>query len=331
MSQVKALVLFSGGLDSILAARTLLEQNIKVTALCFESNFYDAKKAKESAKELGIDLRVVDIRERMLDLVKNPPNGYGKNMNPCIDCHSMMFELAVEIMRKDSFDILASGEVLGQRPFSQNKDALLKIQNLVGIDILRPLSAKLLPETSYEKEMLVNRGRLHRISGRTREGQGELIKKYNIKKYPSPAGGCLLTDPDFSSRIMDLLDNWPESNIKDVEILKNGRVFWFDCGEAKKALAIVGRNHEENEKLKSLSHSGDIILELKDINGPTSLLRGLNLKIEKDLKILTPKIFREIEMSVFDKNSIIKTLANITAFYAVKARGKEVFVHIKSI
>ena len=191
MSKIKALVLFSGGLDSILAVKMLQAQKIAVTAVCFESNFYDAKKAEEEAKKLDIDLKVVDIQKEMLALVKNPFSGYGKNLNPCIDCHSLMIKKAGAIAKSDGFDFVATGEVLGQRPFSQNKQALEKVKDLSGVEVLRPLSAKLLNETEIEKNKILIRGLLGRIQGRTREGQIELARKYKLKDYPLPAGGCL--------------------------------------------------------------------------------------------------------------------------------------------
>ncbi len=327
----KALVVFSGGLDSILAVKILEEQNIKVSAISFESNFYKADKAKESAEDLGIDSKVVNISDDILKLTKNPPNGFGKNMNPCIDCHGMMFRMSGEEMRKNNFDILATGEVLGQRPFSQNKDALKRVEVLAGVDVLRPLSAKLLPETSYEKDALVDRSGLGEIQGRTREIQTKMIKEYGIKQYPSPAGGCLLTDPVFAKRLREMFDNWPETNINDVELLKNGRVFWLDRGEPKKVLTIIGRKKEDNEQLEKLAQKGDIMLQLKDINGPITLIRGLNLNILKNIEVDVPEDYELINQSASDDEQIIKQVAVMTAYFAVKARGKKVLICLKSI
>src|SRR3989339_1237471 len=164
----KSLSLFSGGLDSIIAVKLLQKQNIDVTGICFYSPFYGCEKALESAKELGIELKTIDISAEMLAVVKNPACGYGKSLNPCIDCHALMIRLANEIAQKENFDFIASGEVLGQRPFSQNKEALQRVQKLAGAEVLRPLSAKLLDETAVEKSGLVNRGLLERINGRDR-------------------------------------------------------------------------------------------------------------------------------------------------------------------
>ena len=188
--KAKALVVFSGGLDSMMSAKLLMNQGIEVTALNFESNFFKATQAKESAKILGIPLIIKDISPEELELVKNPPNGYGKHLNPCIDCHANMIRMAGKIAEEQGFSIVATGEVLGQRPFSQNRDALRRVKKISGVDVLRPLSAKLLGETQVEKEGVVIRGKLRAIRGRGREEQMELAERYGIKKYPSPAGGC---------------------------------------------------------------------------------------------------------------------------------------------
>jgi len=272
--KAKALVLFSGGLDSMLAAKLLQEQNIEVEGVCFESNFFSSSKAKKAARELAIKIKIINISKELLEIVKNPPSGYGKHLNPCIDCHALMVRKAGEIAQQEKFDILASGEVLGQRPFSQTKDALARIEKLAGREILRPLSAKRLPETIYEKEGLVIKGRLLSISGRSREVQMELAKKYNLKDYSTPAGGCLLTDPEFSQRLGKILDYWPDCNTNDVELLKHGRVIWLKLTSSKRVLMIIGRNKEDNEKLEKLARKGDIMVELKEIKGPLTIVRS---------------------------------------------------------
>ncbi|MEA1962619.1 MAG: 7-cyano-7-deazaguanine synthase [Patescibacteria group bacterium] len=341
MPKTKALVLFSGGLDSILAVKMLQEQKIAVTALCFTSNFYDAKKAKESAKKLDVDLKIADIQTEMLALVKNPFSGYGKNLNPCIDCHSLMIKKAGEIAKSEGFDFVATGEVLGQRPFSQNKKALEKVKDLSGVEVVRPLCAKLLDETKIEKNKILTRGLLGRIQGRTREGQIELARKYKLKDYPLPAGGCLLTDSGFSERLGKMLEYWPECECADIELLKHGRVFWANYllgkKENKKILIIVGRNKENNEDLKRLAKKGDFMVELRDINGPATLIRlkgnsgnlGFqNLRINIPNKLNLAKInldFRD------DLENIIKIAGKLTGIYAIKARGREVDIIIKKI
>jgi len=344
MKKVKALVLFSGGLDSILAVKILESQGIEVVAVCFTSNFFNSEKAEESALLLRVQLKIVSITNEILELVKNPPNGYGKNMNPCIDCHSLMIRKAGEIMKKEKFEILASGEVLGQRPFSQNRKALAQVEDLAGVEVLRPLSAKLLPNTVYEDKNYVNRNRLKRISGRQREEQISLSKQYKIVKFPSPAGGCILTDPEFSNRLLKLLDYWPDANNNDVEIVKQGRVFWFnykDTETNKKILVVIGREHKENEALKELAKKGDFMLELKEIMGPTTLLR---FSKEQSLqrqdgpnqtnKIKIPEKLNLSEFNInVEKNKaeIFEITSILTGWYSTKARNKEIEITIKQI
>jgi len=330
-SKVKAIVVFSGGLDSMLAAKLLMNQGIEVTALTFESNFFDATIAKESAKSLGIPIIIKDISEAELGLVKNPPNGYGKHLNPCIDCHAMMIRLAGEIAKKQGFDIVATGEVLGQRAFSQNRSALRRVKEISGVDVLRPLSAKLLGETRAEKKGQVIRGKLRAIRGRRREEQIELAERYGIKNYPSPAGGCLLTDPEFNERLMKLLDNYPDCDVNDVEIIKNGRVFWLCIKGGALVLVVIGRNHEENEKLKKLAKKGDFIVELKEINGPSTLARFIDIKepvtIDCNNHIQIPKILSLSKLRLSEPKNleqIIDIICLLTGYHSTKARNKEV-------
>jgi len=337
MAKAKALVLLSGGLDSMLAVKVLQAQKIEVEALSFVSNFYSTQKAEEAVKILGIKLHIVDIKNEMLELVKNPPSGYGKNLNPCIDCHAYMLKRAGEFLNKD-FSFVATGEVLGQRPFSQNSQSLREVTKLSGIEVLRPLSAKLLPETKIEKSGLVKRHKLLNIEGRSRYRQIELAEKYGIRKYPSPAGGCLLTDPGFSSRLGKMLDYWPECSKDDIDLLKNGRVYWFkiDNGVVR-ALVVVGRHKADNNELEKLVKRGDFVLELKKEMGPFTVVRIFNaqcLTVERQEKIMVPNkldlknIYGEKEKS-FDE--ILRLSSVLTGYYATKLRGKEVEVVIKKI
>jgi len=292
---VTALVVFSGGLDSILAVRVLEEQNIKVTGLSFDSYFFDSEEAKKTAEQLGVNLIIKDISELQLDTVKNPQYGHGSALNPCIDCHGLMFRVAGEFAGlKDKngkkFDIIATGEVLGQRPFSQNSEALKKVEKLAGVDVLRPLSAKLLPETIYEKQGLVDREKLLDISGKSRKRQLELVKKYGVEYFPSPAGGCRLTENEFGLKVKQLLDNdgqVRELTKVDFELLRMGRHYWLPQNtkhkiqntrhkmqDTNKIHIILGKNYEENEQLKNLAQLDDILIELKDLMGPTALIVG---------------------------------------------------------
>ncbi len=338
MEKTKALVLFSGGLDSMLAVKILQNQGIEIDGICFKSNFFGCEKARQAVENLGVKLFEIDISEEILELVKNPPNGYGKHLNPCIDCHALMIKKASELMKKAEYDFIATGEVLGQRPFSQNKDALKRVEKLAGVEILRPLSAKLLPETEMEKQGLVIRGKLLDIQGRTRERQMELAGRYNLKNYAAPAGGCLLTDPEFSQRLMIMLDNWPECDANDVELLKHGRVFWVNTRTKQndtnktKILIVIGRNMEDNENLEKLARKGDVMIELEEIMGPLALIRISNFQFPKNLEIETPDKLKMSELKLGEEKSeeeILRIAGLLTGYYAVKARGKKVKLELR--
>jgi hypothetical protein len=277
--QSKALLLFSGGLDSILAAKILERQGIEVTALTFVSYFFDAEQAKKSAKENNMGLIVRDISAPHLAIVKNPRFGRGAGMNPCVDCHLLMLKIAKKIAREGKFEILATGEVLGQRPMSQNMRALELIEKQADLEgkILRPLSAVVLPWTEYEKTGAVDREKLENISGRSRKTQLTLSKKFGVKYFPSPAGGCILTDKEFSKKLEELLKNIKSIKKSDIDLLRLGRHFWIG-----KTRIILGRNHEENLRLKKLAEGNDILIEPKDIPGPTAFVRGRRTKAVLD-------------------------------------------------
>ena len=269
---MKALALFSGGLDSILAVKLIEEQGVNMVGICFESPFFSAQKARQSARYIGLPLVVVDITERMLTIVLSPRHGYGKGLNPCIDCHALMFKVAAEMLRGEGARFMISGEVLGQRPMSQNLRSLSIISRESGFDdqILRPLSAKRLPETLAEREGWVNRERLLDLSGRSRKPQIELAKRYGVEQYPSPAGGCLLTDVIFSRRLKDLITMSPGFSRRDLELLKLGRHFRISEGTK----IVVGRNKRENEEIISLARREDALLTVESFPGPTVLVIG---------------------------------------------------------
>ncbi len=335
MQKNKALVLLSGGLDSMLAIKILEAQGALVEGLCFESNFYNCDKAREASEILNIKLHTIDISKEMLELVKNPPHGYGKNMNPCIDCHGRMFKRAGEFARENNFNFIASGEVLGQRPFSQNKGSLGEVRKISGFEVLRPLSAKLLDETEIEKKGLIKRHKLLDIKGRARDRQMSLAKKYKINKYPSPAGGCLLTDPDFSERLMKMLDYWSECNINDVELLKNGRIFWLKTTK-EKILLVVGRHEEDNNNLEKLAKKNDVVIKLVDnVPGPVTILRIRNHGSEirnKDIELDIPKELKKSELKMGEVKNIDEILdiaSLLTGWYATKTRGIKVSIKLK--
>ena len=269
----KALGLMSGGLDSTLAAMTLLRQGIEVTGISFVTPFFGAKKAQAAAAAIGFPLRVMDISAEHLEMVKQPKYGYGRNMNPCIDCHAMMFRLAGQIMEQEGFDFLFSGEVLGQRPMSQNANALKSVANYSGYPdrVLRPLSAKLLPITPMEEQGLVDREQLLDIQGRSRRRQQTLAVDWGFPDYPSSGGGCLLTEVGFSNRLRDLLDHDPQATANDAELLKVGRQFRL----SPTAKLILGRNQADNDKLHELAAPGHLKLRGKEHSGPWGLFIGL--------------------------------------------------------
>lgn len=278
-----ALVLFSGGLDSLLAAKIMESLGFKTTALIFESAFFRSERPLAAAKENLLNPVVHDISAPHLKIVKDPRYGYGKNMNPCIDCHILMLSFAKKIAEKEN-SIIATGEVLGQRPMSQNKGALNLIEKRSGLAnrILRPLSAKLLPPTAYETEGLIGREDLFDISGRGRKKQFELAKKFRITKYATPSGGCVLTDPIFSTRLQELLEKTRTPDKKDIALIQSGRIFWYGNN-----LAVIGRNENDNNAIKdTYKKKSDFTIELADFNGPLLLIRnfsGPKMK-EKEIK-----------------------------------------------
>ncbi len=268
---VRALGLISGGLDSILSALILQDQGIEVAWINFETPFFTSDNARRAARMTGIPLMVKNITSVYIEMLKNPNCGYGANMNPCLDCHALMFQMAGAIMKKEKFDFLFSGEVLGQRPMSQTRPSLRYVEKQSGFQgyILRPLSAKLLPPTIPEQQGLVDRERLLDISGRGRKEQIKLAGAFGVTDYPAPAGGCLLTDVGFSKRLRDLLDHQENCEERDFELLKYGRHFRLDAQHK----VIVGRTKEDNKQIsKLLDPHRDVTLHMTDMAGPTVLI-----------------------------------------------------------
>ena len=259
----KCLLLFSGGLDSILAKEILERQEIKVETINFGSCFFNGKKS---------------IVKEHLKIVKNPRLGRGKEMNPCRDCHLLMLKTAAEIMKKKKYDFIATGEVVSQRPFSQSKQQLLFFDKEAGIErrVLRPLSAQIMPETIPEKKGIVDRRKLFGISGKSRKQQLALAKEFKIEEFPSPAGGCILTDKEYSKKLKKLLEVNPKFDCKDARILNYGRVFF-----KSKTMFVVTRNEQEENNIKRCFKKGDIILCPINFSGPLVLIRNFgSLKID---------------------------------------------------
>ena len=242
---MKALCAFSGGLDSLLASELIRGQGIDVLALFFETPFFSSTKARRSAEAINLPIKVVDITDRHLRMLRDPKHGFGGHMNPCIDCHALMIRITGEMLQKEGASFVITGEVVGQRPMSQNIKALSMVECESGLQglLLRPLSAKRLQPTIPEERGWIQREELMGFSGRSRKPQIELAERLHIKEYPSPAGGCLLTDEVFSRRLKDLLSTKPDFELREIELLKVGR--HFRLGPNTKL--VVGRNKKENQ------------------------------------------------------------------------------------
>ena len=298
-NKIKALALMSGGLDSTLAVKLMLDQGIDVEAVNFVSPFCLCRKggcgAPEVAKNLSIPLKTIRIGEEYLRIVRKPRFGYGKNMNPCVDCRIFMLKKAKKYAEETGAQFIITGEVLGQRPMSQHGRTLGLIEEKARLKgrILRPLSAKLLPKSEAEEKGLVNRETLLSIEGRSRKKQIRLAEEMNVTGYSCPGGGCLLTYKEFAAKLRDLFEHKRRAALKDVELLKVGRHFRF--GKNK---IIVGRNETENKLLTRMKMANDYCFEAQNCGSPITLLQG-------------PKT----------RNSMEKAAA-LTAYYSDKKQGK---------
>ncbi len=250
----------------MLAALVVARQNIDVTCLTFTTPFFGAAKAKDAARQIGLPLIVEDITEAHLAMLKSPRYGFGKNMNPCIDCHTLMLKISGDKMIETGADFILTGEVMGQRPMSQTKQSLYIVAKNSGYAdyILRPLSAKLLDPIKAEREGRINREALLGLSGRGRKDQMRLADEFGIRSYAPPAGGCLLTDPMFSARLRDLMAHGEDRRIRDYEFLKYGRHFRSEDGTK----IIVGRNKADNDELRKLVDENDLVLNMATWAGP---------------------------------------------------------------
>lgn len=269
---VHALGLFSGGLDSILAARIVKDLGVEVQGIYFRMpwDFDDETDAVDAAKAIGIKLSILQLGEEFLDVIKKPQHGYGIAINPCIDCKIYMLSEAARFMRDTGADFLFTGEVAGQRPMSQRKDRMKLIEKKSGLEgkILRPLSAKLLEPTIYEKEGIVNRDAMLDFRGRSRKEQIKLAARLGITKYRQPAGGCLLTDKNFARRIKDLF-KYGYHDFRETVSLKLGRHFRIN----KIFKAAVGRNEKEDCQLIYYADKEDIVMQLANEIGPVLILK----------------------------------------------------------
>ena len=273
---VHGLILFSGGLDSVIATHLLKAQGLSLKALHFVLPFYSGighthQKVKTYAQALGVPLRIEEERDEFLGMIRDPKFGFGKNANPCMDCRIHRLQRARNIMDEEGASFLATGEVIGQRPMSQRLDCLHQIERRAGLQgiLLRPLSAKLLPETIPEQNGLINREALLGISGRSRKEQLSYARQHRLS-HATPAGGCVLTHADPARRYLELNSFTPDFNLTDFKLLAYGR--HFRISPALKI--IIARNDSENGILEHLQTEHDIIFYMADITGPLGMARG---------------------------------------------------------
>ncbi|MCW8894553.1 MAG: argininosuccinate synthase [Sulfurimonas sp.] len=282
---MKAVALFSGGLDSTLAMKLIIDQGIDVLAVNINTGFGSTKDRLDHMQnmcdQVGAELRIIDIQSEFLqEVLFDPKHGYGKNFNPCIDCHAKMFAVAKRIMQAEGASFLVSGEVLGQRPMSQNKDALQTVLNESNCDglLLRPMSAKLLAPTIAEQNGWVDREKLEGISGRSRDRQLELAKEIGLEDFESPGGGCLLTDENFAKKMNDFIKH-DKFEVKDIPLMKFGRHLRLSDG----AKLVVGRNQEENGYLQNINNDKYYHLKTIGLPGPHAMLSKNASQADKEL------------------------------------------------
>jgi len=275
----KAVALYSGGLDSTLAIIVMAKRGVEIEAVHFDTDLAPANDSSEFAKRLQADSdrfgfrhTTIHLGRKFLDIVQNPHHGYGKNMNPCIDCKILMIREAGEYMRKCGADFLITGEVVGQRPMSQMKPTIMKIDKASGMAgyIVRPLSGKILEPTIPEQSGLIQRDWLLAINGRSRKGQIQLAEQYGLTDYATPAGGCFLTDSNYAARIKDLFIYNLQFDQNDIFLLRHGRHFRL----SPNARLVVGRDENDNDRIAAYIKPDDYVLEVADAGSPLGVMRG---------------------------------------------------------
>lgn len=267
-SPYTAIALFSGGLDSILMVKWMQRCGYPVYPVYFLTPYMPAERALQAAAENDIQLIVRDISAQHFAMMQNPVYGFGKHLNPCVDCHALMFKIAGEMLQELDAHYLISGEVLGQRPMSQRRNAMSMVAKLSGFKdlLVRPLSQKHLPDTRPIREAWISREDMLDFSGRGRTRQLELAAELGITSFPAPAGGCLLTDRNFSLRLQDLMDH-QQCDAEQLELIKYGRHFRLN----ESCKLIVGRDEMDNLKLEAAHQTGLRFLA-KEGTGPLGLL-----------------------------------------------------------
>lgn len=316
MSTIKAVALYSGGLDSTLAVLTVLRQGIEVKAITFLNHFgCDISDRSSCSKDpfaasvkFGFEVKLCHLSEKFIEIVRNPKFGHGRNMNPCMDCRILMLQEAKEFMQMTGADFIITGEVLGQRPMSQRRDALDIIDREAGLRgrVLRPLSAKILKPTVAEEQGLVDRNRLYGFGGRSRKPQMALASEFGLTEYPSPAGGCLLTEPNYSYRLRELFQYNTSPSVNDYHLLRLGRHFRL----SPFCKAIVGRDEAENDMITNLCGEGGVSLQVSDVGSPVTLITG---EVVTDVDIAAAA-------ALCARYSAARTLENVTV--SVSASGK---------
>ena len=281
---MKAIALFSGGLDSTLAMKLIIDQGIDVLALNINTGFGSTKDRLEHMQsmcdQVGAELKIIDIQSEFLqEVLFDPKHGYGKNFNPCIDCHAKMFAVAKRVMEAEGASFLVSGEVMGQRPMSQNKDALQTVLNESNCDglLLRPMSALRLTPTIAEEKGWVDREKLEGITGRSRDRQLALAKEIGLDDFESPGGGCLLTDENFAKKMFDFI-KYDKFEVKDIPVMKFGRHFRLQDG----AKLVIGRDREENSYLQNIDNDKYYHIRTIGLPGPHALLSKNATKEDKE-------------------------------------------------
>ena len=318
---VAALVLLSGGLDSRLAVCVLKAQGIRVTGMTFETPFFSAQRAREAADQLGVPLVVEDYTDTLLGIIEHPRHGFGSCINPCIDCHAAMLHLAGQRMERDGFQLVATGEVLNQRPMSQTRRNLEVVATDSGYKgwILRPLSARLLPETEPEQRGWVDRSRLLDLNGRSRKPQLKLAAEYGVTNFPAAAGGCRLTEPNYAARLKDLRSHGQLRNPHAIQLLRVGRHFRL----SDDVKMVVGREAADNEAIEALARPEDILLWFEAIPGPSVLITGA--VSPDDLKIAGALCARYSDAAPGQKVTVsIKTATGVSQMEVTRADEAEV-------